>query len=305
MIRKIITDSILKALRETGVFVEDVGLEHPADLSHGDFSSNVAMVLAKKEDRNPKELAEEIVKNIKEISEIEKVEVAGPGFINFYLSGDFFTKEVKNILKKGSEWGSNDNLKGKKIMVEYTQPNPFKPFHIGHLMSNTIGESISRLVEFSGADVKRVNYQGDIGLHVAKAIWAIGKEGFDARKISDIGKAYAYGHERFENDEEAKTEITELNKRITEKDSALMDTYNIGLETSLSHFGEIYKILGTEFDHLFFESQSMEIGLEMIEKGLKEGIFEESDEAVIFPGEKYGLHTRVFKTRHGTTTYET
>ncbi len=305
MIKKIITDSILEALKETGVTAESVQLEYPTDLSHGDFSCNVAMVLAKKEGKNPKELAQEIVKSIKETPEIEKIEIAGAGFINFYLSSSFFNETTGNILKLGDKWGSNDSLKGKKIMVEYTDPNPFKVFHIGHLMSNTIGESISRLIEFSGALVKRANYQGDIGLHVAKVLWAVGKEGFDVRSISDLGKAYTYGHEKFEEGENTKLEINELNKRITAKDSDLMDTYEIGLKASLAHFDEIYKTLGTRFDYSFFESESLEIGLPMVEKGLEDGVFEESEGAVVFKGEEYGLHTRVFKTKHGTTTYET
>ncbi len=309
MIRETITDVIQKALKEVGVTTEStdysINLEYPADLSHGDFSCNVAMILAKKEGRNPKELAEEIVKNIEKILEIEKVEVAGAGFINFYLSKSFYVGNIKDILKTEEKWGRNNSLKGKKIMVEYTDPNPFKVFHIGHLMSNTIGESISRLIEFSGADVKRANYQGDIGLHVAKVLWAVGKEGFDVRSVSDLGKAYAYGHDKYKGSEDVKLEINELNKRIVAKDSDLMDTYEIGLKTSLAHFDEIYKTLGTDFDYSFFESESLEIGLPMVDKGLLDGIFEESEGAVVFKGEEYGLHTRVFKTKHGTTTYET
>jgi len=311
MIRETIVEKIIQtiqdALAEVGVTVdiEDIKLEHPTDLNHGDFSCNVAMILAKKEGKNPKDFAQVIVRNIRETSDIEKVEIAGPGFINFYLSRSFFTGNIENILDIKEKWGSNKLLKGEKIMVEYTQPNPFKPFHIGHLMSNTIGESISRLVEFSGAQIKRANYQGDIGLHVAKALWTIEKEGFDARNVDDLGKAYAYGHEKYEEDDDVKLEINELNKQIVAKDSALMDTYDIGLKTSLHHFEEIYETLGTEFDYFFFESQSLPEGLKMVERGLKEGIFEESEGALIFRGEEYGLHTRVFKTKHGTTTYET
>ena len=317
MICETITEKIIQTIQDAltvaGITVEDIELEHPTDLGYGDFSSNVAMVLAKKEGRNPKELAQEIVQyinsDIKKTSDIEKVEIAGPGFINFYLSRSFFTGNIENILHIKEKWGSNELLKGKKIMVEYTQPNPFKPFHIGHLMSNTIGESISRLVEFSGAEIKRANYQGDIGLHVAKAVWAIGKEGFDVRNVNEIGKAYVYGHEKYETDEDAKLEIAEINKRIAEprvqEDSALMDIYEIGFNVSQAHFEEIYKTLGTKFDYSFFESESLSTGLEMLGKGLEAGIFEESEGAIVFRGEEYGLHTRVFKTRYGTTTYET
>ncbi|HEC32999.1 MAG TPA: arginine--tRNA ligase, partial [Candidatus Kaiserbacteria bacterium] len=241
-LRGIIADSV-------HIEPDKINLEHPTNLSHGDFSSNIAMVLAKKEGKNPKELAKEIVNNIKLSPEIKKVEVAGPGFINFSLSRSFFINVVSSILKEKDKWGRNNLLEGRKIMVEYTDPNPFKVFHIGHLMSNTIGESISRLIEFSSAEVKRANYQGDIGLHVAKALWAVGKEGFNLRNIDDIGRAYSYGHKKYEESEDVKLEIIELNKRIAIKDSDLMDIYDIGLKTSLNHFEEIYKILGTKFDY--------------------------------------------------------
>ena len=100
-------------------------------------------------------------------------------------------------------------------MVEYTDPNPFKEFHIGHLMSNAIGESISRLVEFSGAETKRANYQGDVGLHVAKAIWGYKKKPEDS--IAGWGKAYAYGASEYETNESYKKEINELNKILFDK----------------------------------------------------------------------------------------
>src|SRR3989338_1313669 len=138
-------------------------VEHPEDLKNGDYSTNVAMACAKNLKTNPKELAEKIV-------------VAGAGFINFHLSRKFFAKSVEEILNQGEDVGKNNSLQGKKIMVEYTDPNPFKPFHIGHLMTNAIGESIARVLEHSGAKVSRSNYQGDVGLHVAKAIWALLKD---------------------------------------------------------------------------------------------------------------------------------
>ena len=109
-------------------------------------------------------------------------------------------------MKKKEKYGKNEILKGKKVIVEYTDPNPFKEFHIGHLMSNAIGESISRIIEFSGAEIRRVNYQWDVGLHVAKAIWGKIKN----PKV-EWGEAYAYGAQHYE---ENKKEINEINKKI-------------------------------------------------------------------------------------------
>jgi len=171
-IEKLIKD----ALQNLHIEVSTIVLEHPEDLKNGDYSTNVALAIAKGIERNPKELAEKIVAEINRLNagkNIEKVEVAGAGFINFHLSRKFFSQSVEEILGKGADVGKNNLMEGKKFMVEYTDPNPFKPFHIGHLMTNAIGESIARILEHAGADVSRANYQGDIGLHVAKAIYGL------------------------------------------------------------------------------------------------------------------------------------
>ncbi len=307
MVESILRKSIKDALTSLNIPEKDIVLEHPTELSHGDFSSNVALVVSKEVGKKPQELAQNIAEHISSHlpKELERVEIAGPGFINFYLSREFFRESLAGALEAKEQWGRNTILSGQRVMVEYTDPNPFKPFHIGHLMSNTIGEALTRVLEFSGAEVRRANYQGDIGLHVAKTLWGIGKEGFDARKIEELGMAYAYGHDKHEEDEDARAEINELNKKIAEGDSGLKDTYDIGLKTSLDHFEDIYKTLGTQFDFYFFESQALSKGVALLEEGIEKNIFEESDGAIVFKGEEYGLHTRVFRTSYGATTYET
>src|SRR3990167_5121174 len=173
-IKKLIKDG-LKNLR---IEVSDFILEHPEDFKNGDYSTNVALAIAQSIEKNPKELAEKIIIEILRLNvdkNIEKVEIAGAGFINFYLSRKFFAKSVEKIVNQGETVGQNNILTGKKIMVEYTDPNPFKPFHIGHINTNAIGESITRILKHSGAEVKRANYQGDVGRHVAKAIWGLVK----------------------------------------------------------------------------------------------------------------------------------
>src|SRR5205807_2178192 len=118
----------------------------------------------------PQELAAALAHKIKS-PEFEKVESSG-GYVNFFLSREYIQNSLAEI--SGQEhYGRNDNLKDKTVMVEYTDLNPFKPFHIGHLMPNVIGEAIARLHNASGAKVVRVNYQSDVGMHIANAIWAI------------------------------------------------------------------------------------------------------------------------------------
>jgi len=297
-------------------------VEHPADEKMGDYSTNIAMVLAKELGRNPRELAVDLVNKIRKderwAGRLEEINMAGPGFINIYLKNSFLHEEIKQILREKENYGRNEIMKGKKVMVEYTDPNPFKQFHIGHLMSNAIGESLSRLLEFQGADLRRANYQGDVGLHVAKCIYGL-RELFAEKSISIdtltnmdldsrvkfMGEAYARGAGDYEELEKVKVEIDELNKIIYDRtDEEVNIAYDLGRTWSLEYFEKIYKKLGTKFDEYFFESEMSGIGLGLVEEYLKKGVFEESQGAVIFDGEKYGLHTRVFKNKLGLPTYE-
>jgi arginyl-tRNA synthetase len=204
--------------------------------------------------------------------------------------------------------------------VEYTDPNPFKEFHIGHLMTNIIGETLACLEEAGGAPVTRACYQGDVGLHVAKAIWGAKKmlqDNPNSRKeffgnLFGFGKnpkiwgqAYAFGATKYEEDEMAKKEIISLNKVIYERtDREINKIYDIGRKVSLQEFERLYKILGTHFNKYFFESEMAGPGKALVENNISTGVFEKSDGAVIFRGEKYGLHTRVFINGEGLPTYE-
>lgn len=296
--------AISQVADSSGLSADGFVVEYPGDFSHGDYATNVALVAAKKAGENPREVAESIVTALTgNIEGVERVEVAGPGFINFYLARDVFGEVLKEAQK--DSWGKNNLSQGQRVMVEYTDPNPFKEFHIGHLMANTVGESLARLVESSGAEVVRANYQGDIGPHVAKCLWGVMKENLDPNDVKALGTAYVVGAAAYENDPQAKAEIDDINKRLYQGDDALKPLYDAGRAASLSHFEELYKILGTKFDHYFFESEVGPIGVEVVKEGLKQGVFEESEGAVIYRGEKVGLHTRVFITKMGTPTYET
>src|SRR3990167_7119783 len=284
MVRGSIEAAVEAALKALGAGGATFVVERPRSMAHGDYSTNAALVA--KVDAN--ELAEKL-----KIDGVEKVEVVGK-FINFFLSREAIAKEVEAAARE-ERWGTNDLYKGKKIMVEYTDPNPFKEFHIGHLMSNAIGEAIARVLDMSGAEVVRANYQGDVGVHVAKAIWAkLQKPGLS------WGDAYVYGNNEYEANKE---KIDAINKKIYEKsDEIINKLYDEGRAQSLEHFEEIYAVLGTKFAHYFFESETGPIGLKLIKEHSE--VFEESEGAIVFRGEKYGLHTRVFINSLGLPTYE-
>lgn len=311
MIREILEKAIKTALWELEVDetkIPKMNLEHPEDISHGDYFSNIAMILAKQVAQNPRELAEKIVEEINERrpKEIKKIEVAGPGFINFFLADEFFAEKTREIVKMGENFGQNRNLKGQKTIIEYTDPNPFKEFHIGHLMSNSIGEAVSRIVEANGAKVKRACYQGDVGLHVAKTVWAIKENKIRENEIAVdvLGRMYKFGSVAYEKDERSKKEIVETNRKIYDRSRPETNKiYDLGRKISLEYFEKMYKILGTKFDFYFFENETGGLGKKIIEKDVN-GIFEKSDGATIFRGEKYNLHTRVFINSEGLPTYE-
>jgi arginyl-tRNA synthetase len=284
--------------------IDNVGLAHPKDLKNGDYTLIV-------NDQNARNYFE--ILSTSKILEIEKLEFAEPRFINIFLSENFFADSVREIGKAGEKYGMNNSFGGQKTIIEYTDPNPLKEFHIGHLMSNAIGESISRITEWNGAEVKRANYQGDTGIHIACAVWGLAKKG-GIRKDGDIkenakylGECYAYGATSLKGDENLKNEIQEINKKIHGgSDKELMDLYEWGRRVSLDYFETIYQKLGTKFDYYFFESEVGAKGKEIVLEYVKKGVFEESDGAVVFRGEKYDqkLHTRVFLNSDGLPVYE-
>ncbi len=301
-----IREAVEKALEAVGATNTTFAVEWPADASHGDFATNAAMAAGRALGKNPKALAEELAPRIQEALQdyVSSVTVAGPGFINLMLREGVIREAIEAA--SDEEWGRGTSNEGKRIIVEYSCPNPFKEMHIGHLMSTVIGEAVSRVIENTGATVARDSYGGDVGPHVAKALWALQKDRVtDVANASEVDKAYAHGSKAYEASESAKTEIDALNVAIYKKeDQGLMDLWVRAREACLEAFREIYQTLDTHFDYYFFESETAEPGLEKVREALARGVFTESEGAVIYEGEKKGLHTLVFITSRGTPTYE-
>jgi len=309
-----IQEKIKEWVRETLEIKGDFVLAHPKDIKNGDYSFYHSPSKA-----NDVDVVAKLNEALRQaqgdlLSQIEKIELAG-NFVNFYLSKEFFANSVEEINKEKENFGHNNLLEDQKILIEYTDPNAFKPFHIGHLMSNTIGESLSRLYDFSDSEVKRVNYFSDVGLGIAKAIWgmkALSSEMTDddadiVTKTTFLGKAYAYGVNQSESDPKIEAEAREINKKIYSKDNSEINSlYQKGRDWSIKHFEHLYEKLGSNFDYFIPESEVSESGKEIVEKWRSKGLFIKSEGAVVFQGEKYDpkLHTRVFITKDGLPTYE-
>lgn len=300
------------------------GLEVTAQVSRpepafGDYATNVAMQLAGKLNKNPRDIAEEISEALRATGQFAKVEVAGPGFINITLADDVLVGQFVDMT--ATEYGRSHLYDGKVVITEYSDPNPFKVLHAGHFYTSVVGSAMSNLIESAGGTVHRVNFGGDVGLHVGKTIWAViqklGGEYPDA--LADVPEAersnwlaarYVEGTQAYEDDDQAKEAIIDLNKRIyqihseNDRDSAVARIYWTGREWSYDYFNAFYDRIGTPFERYYPESETAPIGLKTVLEQKEKGVYKDSDGAVIFEGEPYGLHTRVFVNKQGLPTYE-
>lgn len=317
MIKQRLEQDLLTAVSAAGFQPTDIVLSISENPNFGDYTSNIALQLAKQKPQNGKhstrDVANEILKKFGHPSYLERVEVAGAGFINFFIKDEVLLKN----LGPGKEKPTNDQRPTtKRYLVEYGHVNPLKEIHIGHLRTFILGESICRILEFLGNEVFRANYQGDIGLHIAKAIWGLRKIGLPSKKLTleekakFLGKAYSEGNRVYEEDEAVKKEINDINIKLYQKAPELDQIYHTTRDWSLEYFEPRYETLGVKYDRCFFESEVYEKGKQIVLDNVGE-VFKESEGAIIFPGEKYarlpdgqGLHNRVFVTQAGNPTYE-
>ncbi|MFI5260555.1 MAG: arginine--tRNA ligase [Candidatus Paceibacteria bacterium] len=304
-IRKAISDYLTSAGAGETAFV----VTRPTEAAHGDYATNAALAAAKVLNKNPRELADELSRYLIDAlgaDLVSHVSAAGPGFVNIRLSPEAVRFAIAEADAQGAEWGKGGANAGQRVMVEYSNPNAFKEMHIGHLVGTIVGESVSRLVQNTGATVMRDTFGGDIGPNVAKALWGLRFNNItEPTTAREIGEAYVVGSNAYETNAEAKVEIDALNQSVyVGTDRELMELWRKGRDLSVEEFRRIWKLLGTHFDFEFFDSDTTETGIRIVMDGLNKGIFEKSDGAVIYNGEKKGVHTMVFITSHDTPTYE-
>jgi arginyl-tRNA synthetase len=221
----------------------DVELTRPT-AKFGDYSTNVALQLAKQLDKPASEVSDMIavIINNQDNEIIEKAVTAGQGFLNITLT----SKALYKSFLDADKW-AKPNL-DKLILVEFGNPNPFKEMHLGHLYSAIEGDAIADLLSVSGADVKRLSYHGDVGLQAARWVWGVGESiDWDVSKLEqaikdmDLGFYYAKGAQADESSEEAATKIREINENIYKKDDELINhIYEVGKKISFDKFNDIF-----------------------------------------------------------------
>jgi arginyl-tRNA synthetase len=173
-----------------GEKLDFIPLLYPDQKSFGDYATSSAMVLAKKLKKNPKEIAAALAQELGKREEFEKVEVAGAGFVNFFLGNEFINSELLNVLEN-VDYGKNDSLKGRKILLEFVSANPTGPLHIGHGRWAAIGDTLARMLRFCGADVSTEFYINDAGNQINLLLQSVAavKEG---KEVPENGYHGAY-----------------------------------------------------------------------------------------------------------------
>ncbi|PIR04285.1 MAG: arginine--tRNA ligase [Candidatus Magasanikbacteria bacterium CG11_big_fil_rev_8_21_14_0_20_39_34] len=301
---------IAELIKKVGVEGE-IEIVVPKDTSMGDFSF-ACFSLAKSFQKNPAEVAKDLEEKLQgqPLELVQEVRAVGP-YLNFFVDAHRVVEMLGKTLD--DHYGEHSLGIGKKYLVEFGCPNPMKAFHLGHLRNLITGESLVRILQNASYDIVRLNYQGDVGMHIAKSLYGMYAhlEEFRAmaeksvkERVEFLGRCYAYGATAYEEDEEKKQEVIAYNDKVYERDESIQEVYQTARTWSLEYFDTIYEKLGSSFDRLYFESEMYEEAIKIVDAFLQKGVFKKSEGAIIFEGSKYSLHDRVFINSKGFPTYE-
>ena len=268
-----ITSAISKATGE-----KHIHLEFPENEDHGDYATNIAMIMAKKKGLKPVEYAEDVVKKLQKDNDltqiVSKIEVVKPGFINFYLSEEVLFANLEKIDKEQGKYGSSEIGEGKTVVIDYSSPNIAKRFGIGHLRSTIIGQSLYNLYDFLGYRVIGDNHLGDWGTQFGTLLYQIISKGLDTQKLSidDLEKLYVEFNKKADETPELWDEARKWFKNLEEGKGEARKIWKTIVKTSKSEFERIYKILGVSFDfehgESFYEDKMQAVIDEIREKKL-------------------------------------
>lgn len=309
-----IKDLVFKAVQSAGFEMSPgkIQLDQTKTLEYGHFASNAALVLAKQAGKNPREVAQKIVEELQKEPLFEKVEIAGPGFINLFIEQKFYT-EFCQLLNKNFDQYIREELRlsaSPKMVIEYSSPNIAKPLGVHHLLSTIIGDSLSKIYMRLGYQVISENYPGDIGTQFGKLICAIKKWGdFDQiakDPIDELLKLYVKFHDEAEKDSSLEDEGREEYKKFEEGDQESRKMWQQIVDWSMQEIQPLYDRLNIKFDGVhgesFFENKMQSI----IEKGISKGIFKDGEKgALIMETDDPNEPPALVKKSDGTTLYLT
>ncbi len=283
-------------------------VDYPPQEKMGDYSANVAMVLAKQLKANPLEIGQTLAEQIKP-GMFEKIEVVKSGFINFYLSHTWAAEQIKNILKQGKKFGSSRQGKGQTIVIDYSAPNIAKKMHVGHLRSTIIGAAIYNLYRALGYRVIRDNHLGDWGTQFGKLIYQYKQlYGEKIRRqitVDEMEKLYLDFHRQAKKDPSLEEYARQELKKLQSKDKFNYRLWKLFYRVSLKEFKRVYKILGVDFDLWNGESFYNQMLPQVVKEALDKGIAKPSQGAIIIDLDKYKLPPFMIQKSDGAYLYAT
>jgi arginyl-tRNA synthetase len=314
--KNVISNMLLKALREEGIILkkEEVEkfIEIPPSQEMGDYSFP-CFFLSKKLKMSPNEIAINIRGNMGNIPKgLEDIQTLGP-YINFFLNRKAIALNLINEIKYYKDDYGGSKKTGKKTMVEFPSPNTNKPLHLGHLRNMTIGESVSRILEFNGEKVVRANLNNDRGIHICKSMAAYKFYGRKrtpkmANKKSDhfVGDFYVMFNKKEKTNAKMDIESHRLLQLWEQGDKETISLWGKMNRWALDGFKETYSKFGIKHDVEFFESEIYKYGRDIVEKGLKDKILiKKEDGAIVADLNKEGFGEKVLLRSDGTSVYIT
>ena len=304
-LKKIFSENINNIFKQD--FSEKINIENSTKKEFGDFQTNFAMMNSKAIGKNPREIATTLVENFKENDLIEKLEIAGPGFINIHLKNNFLNNEVKKIDNEKYDF-SFLNV-DETVIIDYSSPNIAKRMHIGHLRSTIIGDAIKRILDFIGFKTISDNHIGDWGTQFGKLIVAynkwLDKEAYEADPIGELERIYVLFSDEAKKDptleEVARNELRKL-QMGDEQNNKLWKEF---IKISLKEYNKVYDRLGVKFDHYFGESFYNDMMPDVLEELKEKNIAKEDQGALVVFFEEDKLPPALVQKKDGSFLYAT
>ncbi len=301
---------IIKML-DMDIDIADIKIERPADFVNGDYSTNIALIAAKKNQTNPQILAKNIKNKMDEFSDktglFEKIEIAGPGFINFYIKQEVLVKEAeKNNFETEFRLYLSTFGEGKTMMIDYSAPNIAKPFGIGHLRSTNIGQAIYNLYKTLGWNCIGDNHIGDWGTQFGKLMVAIkkwNKKNIENLTIEELEKLYVLFHKESETNPELIEEGRNWFAKLENGDIEAREMWQACIDISFKEYNKVYDLLNVKIDLVHGESFYEKMLPNVIKEIEEKGIAKLSEGATIIEFEK--MTPAMIRKTNRTTTYFT
>ena len=322
MLEKLIQEKVITAVKSAyDVDVEEVVVEHPNLESWGDYATNIGLMLAKTLKQSPLEIAKTLSYELsaspichtfdgKVVKVFEKIYHAPPGFVNFILSNEWLYLTLHTIQKEAKNYGTCAFGDKKRVLIEYSNPNPNKPLHIGHARNNFLGVAVANILEAVGYDVIKANYVNTWGTHICKAMLMYQKYGNNEEPTKQpdhyVGDFYIMYEQKEQEDPELKEEVAEMFRKLEAGDKETHALWEKIVGWSKEGWERTYADQGVEFDVWFHQHDYKDSGKEVVQLALDKGIAEKDPSgAVIARLEKYDIPDKVLLRSDGTSVYST